>query len=201
MFCVGGDIASFAAAGHGAPAHLKRITASLHVAVARLARMGKPLVAVVHGPAAGAGMSLALLGDIVLAGTSAHFTTAYGRIGLSPDGAMSWLLPRLVGLRRAQDLLFTNRRVLSDEALALGLVTRVEADERLAEAGAEMARELARGPTPAIAMARQLLLDAYGSAPETQMEREARGIADAVRHEHGRAGIAAFLAKETAVFS
>jgi 2-(1,2-epoxy-1,2-dihydrophenyl)acetyl-CoA isomerase len=100
LFCGGGDVQSFASAGEGVPALIKQITGPLHVAIARLARMNKPLVTLINGPAAGAGLSLAVLGDIALAARSAHFTVAYTAIGLTPDGGASWLLPRLVGMRR-----------------------------------------------------------------------------------------------------
>src|ERR1700739_2464725 len=95
---------------------------------ARLARMEKPLITAINGPAAGAGLSLAVLGDIALAAPAAHFTVAYTGIGLTPDGGSSWLLPRLVGQRRAQELMLTNRRVGAEEAAGMGLVTRVAQD-------------------------------------------------------------------------
>ena len=111
LFCGGGDVQSFATAADDAPRLIRAITSHLHVAIATFARMDKPLVTVINGPAAGAGLSLAILGDIALASRSAHFTVAYTGIGLTPDGGASWLLPRLVGLRRAQELVLTNRRL------------------------------------------------------------------------------------------
>ena len=78
----------------GAAAHIKEITAYLHVAMARLMRMDKPLVTAINGPAAGAGLGLAIMGDVAVAARSAHFTVAYGAIGLTPDAGVSWLLPR-----------------------------------------------------------------------------------------------------------
>ncbi len=116
MFCVGGDIGSFAAAGDEMGAFLRKLADVLHEAVLVLSAMDKPLVVVVQGPAAGAGLSLALLGDVVLASEASHFTAAYTGIGVTPDGGMSWLLPRLVGLRCAQEMILTNRRVSAAEA-------------------------------------------------------------------------------------
>src|SRR3546814_14738196 len=87
--------------------------------------MDKPLIVAVNGPAAGAGLGLALLGDIVLASSTATFTTAYTGIGLSPDGGVSWLMPRLIGLRAAQRMMILNQSGAADEALQIGLVTRV----------------------------------------------------------------------------
>src|SRR3546814_2334656 len=95
------------------------------MAVTRLMRMAKPLLVLVNGPAAGAGLSLAICGDMVLAARSAHFTAAYGMVGLSPDGGMSWLLPRLIGMRRAQAMIIGNQRVSANEAEAIGLVTQI----------------------------------------------------------------------------
>ncbi|WBO59909.1 enoyl-CoA hydratase/isomerase family protein [Acidocella sp. MX-AZ03] len=143
LFCGGGDIHGFAAAGARVSHLAKEMTTILHGAVSRLARMGKPLVVAVNGPAAGAGLSLAMLGDIVIAAPAAHFTVAYTAIGLTPDLGASWLLPRLVGLRRAQELALTNRRVGAQEAAAIGLITRV-ADDPQAEA-LTVARTLAQG--------------------------------------------------------
>jgi 2-(1,2-epoxy-1,2-dihydrophenyl)acetyl-CoA isomerase len=124
MFCAGGDIAAFTGAGEQVPALLKQLTTYMHVAVTRLARMRKPLVVAVNGAAAGAGFGLAMMGDIVLAAQSAKFRVAYAGIGLSPDCGTSWLLPRLVGLRRAQELMLTDQRLNAEQAAGMGLVTR-----------------------------------------------------------------------------
>ena len=134
MFCAGGDVTDFATAGEGTGALFKNLTAYLHMAVSRLARMRKPLLTAINGPAAGAGLSLAILGDLALAARSAHFTVAYPAIGLSPDGASTWLLPRLVGLRRAQELMLLNKRVGADEAAAMGLITRCVEEKRSSSA-------------------------------------------------------------------
>src|SRR5689334_8978193 len=116
LFCAGGDIGAFSNSRDRLPALLKELLANINPAVSILTRMAKPLLCVVNGPAAGAGLSLAILGDYVLAARSAHFTLAYGGIGLSPDAGATWLLPRLIGLRRAQDMAVTNRRVGAEEA-------------------------------------------------------------------------------------
>ncbi len=200
LFCAGGDVTGFAAAEDRLPALLKLLTAYLHSAVARFARMGKPLVTAINGPAAGAGFPLALLGDIALAASTAHFTIAYGAIGLSPDGGTTWLLPRLVGLRRAQELTLLNKRVSAPEAAALGLITRVVEDNLEAEALA-VAAELARGATRALGRTRNLLLTSFGHSLEEQIELEAREIAAAARDSEGREGVAAFIAKRKPDFT
>jgi 2-(1,2-epoxy-1,2-dihydrophenyl)acetyl-CoA isomerase len=168
------------------------------MAFSRFLRMRKPLVTLVNGPAAGAGMSLAIAGDVAIAARSAHFTAAYGALGLSPDGGMSWRLPRLVGLRLAQDIILTNRRVTSEEAATIGLVSRVVEDDALAETGVKVAAELAAAPTAALGAARNLLLDSFETSLEAQLEREARSIAALGRSAETRARVAAFLTRRNA---
>ena len=201
MFCAGGDISGFKAAGDGVPALLKELTSYLHMAVSRFARMGKPLVTVINGPAAGAGFSLAILGDIALAARSAHFTLAYTAIGLTPDGGATWLLPRLVGLKRAQELTLTNRRLTADEAAEMGLITRVVENEALNSEAAATAAQLSASATRALGRTRNLLLSSFGNGLEEQMELESRSIADSGRDTEGREGITAFLAKRKPDFT
>ena len=200
LFCAGGDIGYMQSAQDRNTA-LRLLADTLHVAVLRLAQMKKPLLCLVQGPAAGAGLSLAVLGDIVIAARSAHFTLAYGAIGLTPDGGASWLLPRLVGLRRAQELIITNRRVPADEAQAIGLVTSVVDDDQLAAEGRKMAETLARSATGAIGAARSLLLGSYGADLKTHLDLEARTIAAASVGAEGLEGVSAFLAKRRPDFA
>lgn len=200
MFCVGGDIGAFAGAGERLPDLLLEETGYLHSAVARLARMNKPLVTAVQGFAAGAGFSLAMLGDIVLAGRSAQFTLAYTGIGLSPDGGASWLLPRLVGFRRAQDMILRNARLNAEQALEEGLVTEVIDDLALNEHALAVADELASGPTRAFGRVRDLLLGSFSETLETHLEREARHIASASTTIDGLEGISAFVEKRRPTF-
>ena len=201
MFCAGGDISGFKAAGDGVPALLKELTSYLHLAVSRFARMAKPLVTVINGPAAGAGFSLAVLGDIALAARSAHFTLAYTAIGLTPDGGATWLLPRLVGLKRAQELTLTNRRLTADEAAAMGLITRTVENEALDSEAATVAAQLSASATRALGRTRNLLLSSFGNGLEEQMELESRSIADSGRDAEGREGISAFLSKRKPDFT
>jgi 2-(1,2-epoxy-1,2-dihydrophenyl)acetyl-CoA isomerase len=200
MFCAGGDVAGLTSAGDAIPSLLKELTAYLHMAIARFARMPKPLLCVVNGAAAGAGFSLAILGDIVLAARSAKFSMAYGAIGLSPDGGATWLLPRLVGLRRAQELALTNKRIDATEAAYLGLITRVLDDASLAADVEETAGLLLKAATKAIGRTRQLLLSSFGNSLETQMELEARSISEAGRGAESREGIAAFVGRRAPDF-
>jgi 2-(1,2-epoxy-1,2-dihydrophenyl)acetyl-CoA isomerase len=195
LFCAGGDVALFQTAGETLPSLLGRLAGILHLAEARLARMAKPLLVLVNGAAAGAGLSLALLGDVVLAASNASFTSAYGAIGLSPDGGQSWLLPRLTGLRRAQEMILTGRRLSAEEAHTWGLVTRVVDPAALTGEGSALAERLAGLSTPAIGAARALLLESFGATLETHMEREARSIAALSLGLESREGVSAFLHK------
>ena len=194
LFCAGGDIGLFTSAGD-VSAVLHTLASTLHGALVRFARMPKPLLVLVNGPAAGAGMSMALAGDVVLASRSAHFTAAYGGIGLTPDGGMSWLLPRLVGLRRAQDIILTNRRVKAEEAEAIGMVTRVVDEGELAEAGRAMAERLSAAPVQALGAARLLLQRSFSSELADQLAAEASAISAAGARPEAREGLAAFMAK------
>src|SRR3990172_2799976 len=130
MFCAGGDVKSFAAVEEDLPVVIKELTVYLHAAVSRFARMRAPVVAAVHATAAGAGFSLAMAADFVVAARAAKFTMAYTGIGLAPDGSSTWVLPRLIGARRTAELMITNRVLTAEEALAWGVVDRLGGDDR-----------------------------------------------------------------------
>src|SRR2546423_10314205 len=155
-FCAGGDVKSFVDNLGRIGAHIKELTTYLHGAVSRLCRSEKPVIMSINGVAAGGGMSLALAGDLVLAAESARFTMAYSKIGATPDGSSSYYLPRLIGLRRAMELYFTNRVLSAREAFEWGLVTRVVPDAELTTAVTALARELAQGPSKAFGGAKRL---------------------------------------------
>jgi 2-(1,2-epoxy-1,2-dihydrophenyl)acetyl-CoA isomerase len=201
LFCAGGDVAAFSAAGDQLPAFLKEITSYVHAAIVRLVRMDKPVVTAINGPAAGAGIGLALLGDIALADPRAHFTLAYTGIGMSPDGGSTWLLPRLVGLRRAQELCLRNRRVGAEEAARIGLVTQVAAENALMEEAQMLALELAGSATKALGAARRLLLESTANSLEAQLDAESRSIAAMARTADGKEGIASFVEKRPPHFT
>jgi 2-(1,2-epoxy-1,2-dihydrophenyl)acetyl-CoA isomerase len=170
-------------------------------ATSRFSRMRAPLVVAVNGTAAGAGMSLAVSGDLVLAADVAKFTMAYTAAGLSPDGSSSYFLPRLIGLRRTQELMLTNRRLSAQEAFEWGLVNRVVAADDLQQQARALAAQLAQGPTRAFGTVKRLLNESFTGTLETQMELEARGIAAMAGTPDGREGIQAFLEKRKPSFS
>jgi len=197
LFCAGGDLRAFAAQGDAMPRYLKEVTTHLHAAIARLARMAAPVVAAVHGSAAGAGMSLACAADFVVAADTARFTMAYTRVGLNPDGGATYFLARILGLRRALELTFTNRVLTAAEAQELGIVTTVVPADRVFAEADRVAAELAAGPTRAFAATKRLFHAGWTNGLETQMELETRAIADTARTADAREGIAAFLGKRS----
>lgn len=197
LFCGGGDVRAMATAPDGASAVIDRITSNLHRGIVALAEMPKPLVTVINGPAAGAGLGLAILGDIVIASDVAHFTSAYTAIGMTPDGATSWLLPRLIGLRRALEMVVTNRRVSAEEAERIGLVTRVVPAADLEEAESELTTALDRGCIAASAKGRWLLETSYERSLAEHLAIEARTIVGAASTQEGASGIAGFLNSRT----
>jgi 2-(1,2-epoxy-1,2-dihydrophenyl)acetyl-CoA isomerase len=197
-FCAGGDVKSFVDNLGRIGAHIKELTTYLHGAVSRLCRSEKPVIMAINGVAAGGGMSLALAGDLVLAAESARFTMAYSKIGATPDGSSSYYLPRLVGIRRAMELYFTNRVLSAREASEWGLITRVVPDAELLKETAKLAGELAQGPTKAFGGAKRLFHQSTWESLETQMELEAQAIAASGRTQDFRAGVTAFAAKQPA---
>jgi len=202
-FCAGGDIRkkmdAAARDGH-AEVIIKTLTVSLHEAIATMAHMSKPVVMAVHGAAAGAGFSLALAGDLVLAADNARFTLAYTAIGLAPDGSSTFTLPRLIGAKRAFELMHTNRALSADEARELGLVNQVFPAAQFVEQVREYAVRLAQGPTAALGYAKRLLTLSAQNSLETQMEHERRAIAATARTADFREGADAFFSKRPAKF-
>lgn len=200
-FCVGGDLRSFASQGEDIPRHLKDVTTPLHAALARLARSDAPVVAAVTGSAAGAGLSLACAADLVLVAASSQFLMAYTKVGLSPDGSASWYLPRVIGLRRATELVLTNRVLSATEAVEWGIATRVVDDGELDSEARATAEAIAAGPRGAQAASKHLMRASFENALETQMESETLALARSAGLPDGREGIAAFLAKRPPRFA
>jgi len=204
LFCAGGDVAAMAGAAAGAAgatgAYLDELLGSYHAALSKLMRMEKPLITLVNGPAAGAGLGLAILGDAVLAGRSASFLAAYGGVGLTPDGATSWLLPRLVGMRQAQRIAVLGEKIGAAEAERIGLVSRVVEDEALEAEGMALAARLAAGPRRALGGARALLLASYEATFEHHLALEARRMAEAGDSAEAAEGIAAFAQRRKPAF-
>jgi 2-(1,2-epoxy-1,2-dihydrophenyl)acetyl-CoA isomerase len=196
-FCAGGDVKDFADHLPRVGVLIKELTTYLHGAISRFCRADKPVIMAVNGVAAGGGLSLALSGDLVLATESAKLTMAYSKIAATPDGSSSYFLPRLVGIRRAMELYFTNRVLSAREAQEWGLVTRVFPDAEFKAGVDALARELAQGPSKAFGGAKRLFHESTWQSLETQMELEAQAIASSGRTEDFKAGVTAFANKKT----
>jgi 2-(1,2-epoxy-1,2-dihydrophenyl)acetyl-CoA isomerase len=199
FFCAGGDLKAMAVASD-AGAFVKGIADDLHRALSTFARMDAVLITVVNGTAAGAGFSLAVTGDLVLAAASAKFTMAYTKAGLSPDGSSSYYLPRLIGIRRTQQLMLTNRTLTATEALDWGLLTEVVPDAELTARAEALAAEMAVTSRTSNSTVKRLLLGTYRTGLEEQMELESRYIKDSANSADGREGIAAFVGKRPPTF-
>jgi len=200
-FCAGGDVKDFVDNLGRIGSHIKELTTYLHGAVSRFCRSDKPVIMANNGIAAGGGFSFALSGDLVVAAESAKFTMAYSKIAATPDGSSSYFLPRMIGLRRALELHYTNRVLTAREAMDWGLVNRVHPDAEFTGAVAGLARELAQGPTLAFGRAKLLFHQSTQESLETQMELESQAIAASGRTEDFRNGVVAFARKQPVTFS
>ncbi len=200
-FFAGGDLSGFGAAGDARGALLKEMTTYFHGAIARLAHMDAPVIAKINGVAAGAGFSTVLACDLAVSCSSAKFTMAYTKSGLTPDGSSTWFLPRTVGLRRAQELTLLNPVLTAQQALDWGIITAVVEDGELDTAVHAMATSIAAGPTKTLGAAKRLLRQSADHGLETQMDHEARAIAAASLTHDGREGVLAFVEKRRPRFT
>lgn len=200
-FSVGGDLKAFASFGDEAGRRLKEIADAVHKAISVFSRMAAPVIVAVNGTAAGAGFSLAIAGDYAIAAESARFTMAYTAAGLSPDGGATYMLPRLIGLRRTQELILTNRVLTAAEALDWGLLTRVVPAAELMDEAHAVARRIAAGPAGAHRAVKDLLRASLANGLEEQMELEGRSISRAAMSPDGIEGITAFLEKRRPDFA
>jgi 2-(1,2-epoxy-1,2-dihydrophenyl)acetyl-CoA isomerase len=202
-FCAGGNLKAMkeeADAGHSVGVFLKNLVVPIHGAIATIARMEKPVVAAVNGPAGGFGFSLTLACDLVLASDAAMFTMAYTRAGLSPDGASSFFLPRIVGPKRAYDMMVNNEVLSPVEAKDLGIVNSIFPADSFTEEARNYCTRLAQGPTRAFGAAKRLIALSPESSLETQMEHERRAIAESAGTGDFKEGVTAFVEKRAADF-
>lgn len=195
MFCAGGDLGDFVAAGDKARSLLLQMTGDLHLGISRLSRNAAPVIGAINGTAAGAGFSMVMLCDLAISAASAVYTMAYTNAGLSPDGSSTFFMPRKIGDRRARELMLTNRVLKAEEALEWGVVNQVVPDEQLMDEARQLATRLAKGPTQAFGQVKALLNTTFDNSLETQMELEARAIADMVGTADGQEGLDAFFNK------
>ena len=191
-FCVGQDLQEFRTGAGDVAANLRQ---NYHRNVLAIRRLEKPVIAAVNGPAAGAGMSLALACDVRIAADAAAFVPAFINIGLVPDMGGTYFTTRLLGPARAFQWMTSGRRLRAAEALDLGLVSEVVPDDQLAARAGELAAELAAMPTRGIALSKRLFDHAEHTTLEEQLELEAQLQAAATRTHDFAEGVAAFLEK------
>jgi 2-(1,2-epoxy-1,2-dihydrophenyl)acetyl-CoA isomerase len=178
-FCAGGDIHTFESKGERLPDYLREATAWLQLASAALIQLRVPVVAAVQGFAAGGGgLGLVCASDIVVAAQSARFFSGAVRVGMAPDGGSSVTLTQLVGLRHALRILLTNPTLTAAEALDIGLVTEVVADDNLLDRATELATMLAALPAQALSATKRLVWSGIGAAVEQRLAEESRTVSE-----------------------
>ncbi len=183
------------------PANVRRGAEVLHQAIVDFRRIPYPVIGAVNGVAAGAGFSLALMCDIRIASESAAFVCAYGRIGASPDGGMTYFLPRVVGPAKALELLLNDPLLSAGDALEMGIVSKVvPADELMAEARAK-AEKLAPKAPHYVRMAKLLIGESLDNSLTEHLQVERHGIADSMGTEDLREGVTAFFEGRDATFT
>lgn len=195
-FCSGQDLREFEGQSISYKAHLKNYAG----AIAGIATLDKPVIAAIHGAAAGAGLSLALACDLRLATSDAVLTTGFSRIALIPDAGMSYHLPRIVGQAKAFELMALSPRLSAEQALELGLVHRVIPGERFAEEVWKLALELAQGPTRTFGLIKQALRKSATASLEEMLEVEAELQDLAGQTQDHKEGVAAFYEKRAPRF-
>ncbi len=201
-FCAGGDVHTFASKGEKLPDYIRQATAYLQNAVASMIRLEAPVIAAVHGFAAGGGgFGLVCASDMVVAGASAKFLAGATRVGMAPDAGVSVTLPRLVGLRKATAILLTNPVITAAEALELGIINRVVPDAELADVSLALARELAGGAPKALAATKRLLWSGIGTSVEQCLPEEARTVSELAGTGDAREGLAAVIERRKPIFT
>ena len=191
-FMAGGDLGLLRADPHGAAAAL---ISPLHEALRIMAGFDAPIVAEVHGVAAGAGLSLMLQADFVLCAEGTRFNLAYVNIGASCDVGASWSLPRWVGLRRALEIALLGDTLDAESAERIGLVNRVVSQDTLAVESLALAQRLANGPTLALGQLRRLMRSSFDHDLASQLDAESAGFQRCATTEDFKTGIESFFAR------
>lgn len=199
-FLSGGDLRFFHEHLDDLPGIAVRDGRDMHFGLLALRRAHAPVLASVHGACVGAGIGFLCAADLAIAAEGTRFSLAYASIGASPDGGTSWFLPRLLGYRRAMEMVLLPDFFDAARALELGLVNRVVPAAELAARTEELAARLAAGPSQAYREAKRLLADSGSRSLETQMEEELAAFARCARSADVAEGLAAFLARRTPRF-
>lgn len=200
-FCAGGDVRVFASQGTELPHYIRRATTLLQEVVAALVHLDAPVVTAVQGySAGGGGLGLVCASDLVIAAASAKFLPGATRVAMAPDAGLSVTLPRLVGARKAAELLLLNPTLTAEEALQFGLVNRVVADAALLPSARELAAQLAAGAPLALSATKRLLWAGIGTPVEAAMPEESRTVAELCRSADVHEGLAAVIEKRAPRF-
>lgn len=201
-FCAGGDIKLFASKGEQLPDFLRPVTSYLQIAVLSLMRLNAPVIAMVHGYAAGGGgLGLVCAADLVIAAESAKFLSGATRSGMAPDGGSSVTLARIVGFRKAMDILLTNRVLGAAEALEIGLLTKVVPDDQLWSTSFALAQELADAAPQALAATKRMLWNGIGLSVEAALPEESRTVSALSGTADCREALAALIEKRKPTFT
>jgi 2-(1,2-epoxy-1,2-dihydrophenyl)acetyl-CoA isomerase len=197
-FCAGGDLAELAT-GISAVHGVEHMTCCNEITLL-ITGIPKPIIAAVNGAAAGAGFSIAMACDLVLASSGASFMPAFAKVGLVPDMGSLYLLPRIVGMQRAKELIWTARKINADEAWKMGIANKVVAPEDLETKVMELAGQLAAGPAFAIGLSKTLLFRSMESTLQDMLQYEAMAQAICLQSEDNKEGIKSFREKRKPVF-
>jgi 2-(1,2-epoxy-1,2-dihydrophenyl)acetyl-CoA isomerase len=198
-FCAGGDMATLKK-GYSEPAEGRTHMRHANVWLERLHRLEKPVIMAVDGAAYGGGLSLALAGDFILASPRASFSAVFGRIGLIPDLGSLYMLPRLVGLQRAKELVYTARRLGAEEGLAIGMVHSVHASEELMNAARTLARRFTFASRTAFGIAKTILNESLNSDFTTIEKLEISGQPLCLKSAYHADAVERFVTKQPALF-
>lgn len=199
-FVAGGDLSRFAEDFDKAADVADELLDALHPVAETLRAIDAPVIAAVHGAVAGAGLSLMCSCDLVVAAQGTRFLMAYDKVGAAPDFGGTYFLPRVLGMRRAAQLLFLSETLDADAALQAGLVNRVVPADQLESVAGEIASKIASGPTRAFGQYKRLADRSFESELHDQLEAERAAFKAATKTEDFREGVSAFLAKRPAVF-
>jgi len=200
LFMAGGDIKAFHERLETMATDVMHDIRLLSASILNLMQMPKPVLACVHGSVAGVGMSFMMAADLVIAAENTRFTMAYGSIGLSPDGGSSYLLPRLVGTKKAMELILLSDLFDAKTAQNYGLINWAVPAENLASETERLLQRLANGPTHAYAQAKHLLNQSWDNSLTAQLDAEGRAFASCCTTADFKTGITAFLNKKKPEF-
>lgn len=172
-FCAGGDISSMA--GNNSAEHARDRMLDLQVAISDLLNLDRPIISVVDGPAYGAGVGLALTGDLILASPRARFCLSFLRLGAIPDCGVFYTLPRIVGLQRAKELAFSTREIGPDEAKDMGMVFEIQPEDSIDARAQAIASSMSKLPLAALSLTKRIFNASLNSDLNTMLELEATG--------------------------